>query len=361
VTTATQRGTPFIVIGENIHATRVVRRDGPKVVSEGGRVAIRFAALDGTQRLLPIAEPIAAGSEFASGKVKHVRNALLLGMGADGSASADVTGRVTSAEGALARDYLVALARRQVDAGAAYLDANVDELSANPELRSAALAWLVRLLEPLVSVPLALDSSSAEVLASGLEASTRPRGAPLLNSASLERLDILDLAAAEACPVVLSAVGADGMPSNATKRIDNAARIVAEAAARGLAVNALFIDPLVIPVAVDPEAGHEYLDAVLAIRSAHGESIHITGGLSNVSFGLPARRLLNDVFVALAAEAGADSGIVDPVATDLARVFALERTSEAARLAEAVLTGADPFGGEFLAAFRDGRLSTAGS
>lgn len=354
--TTTDQQARFIVIGENIHATRVVLRDGPKVSIEDGRVAIKFTGNDGVARLLPIAEPIAASSEFAAGKVKHVRNALLLGMGADGAADSDVTGKVTAEQGGLAREYLIALAQRQVDGGASFLDVNVDELSASLEQRSAAIAWLVRLLEPRVSVPLALDSSSAEVLLAGLEASTRPHGAPMVNSASLDRLDSLELAAAAGAPVVLSCVGADGMPSNAQERIDNAARIVTAARARDVAIGAMFVDPLVLPVAVDPDAGRGYLDAVREIRAAFGPDIHITGGLSNVSFGLPARRILNDMFISLASEAGADSGIIDPVATDLGRVFGLDQTTEAAQLAKALLDGDDPFGGEYLAAFRQGRL-----
>ena len=91
---------------------------------------------------------------------------------------------------------------------------------------------------------------------------------------------------------------------------------------------------------------------------AYGDTIHLTGGLSNVSFGMPARKLLNDTFIDLCAEAGIDSGIIDPVASDLARVFAADRDSEGYRLAADMLLGRDPFGGEYVAAFRDGRLGT---
>ncbi len=60
--------------------------------------------------------------------------------------------------------------------------------------------------------------------------------------------------------------------------------------------------------------GAWYLEAVRALRATYGPEIHLTGGLSNVSFGMPLRKLLNDVFIDLASEAGADSGIIDPVA-----------------------------------------------
>ena len=73
---------------------------------------------------------------------------------------------------------------------------------------------------------------------------------------------------------------------------------------------------------------------------------------------MPARKLLNDTFIDLCAEAGIDSGIIDPVASDLARVFAADRDSEGYRLAADMLLGRDPFGGEYVAAFRDGRLGS---
>jgi 5-methyltetrahydrofolate--homocysteine methyltransferase len=173
-------------------------------------------------------------------------------------------------------------------------------------------------------------------------------------------MDVLDLAASERCPVILSAVGPTGIPSNSSERVDNATHILEKAEERGMTADTLFVDLLVIPVAVDPDAGREYLDAVRALRSARPD-IHITGGVSNVSFGLPARRVLNDVFLALTAEAGADSGIIDPVATDLPLVLQLKRSAEPARLAEAVLTGSDPFGGEYLSAYRKGRVTSIGT
>lgn len=72
--------------------------------------------------------------------------------------------------------------------------------------------------------------------------------------------------------------------------------------------------------------------------------------------GLPGRRLLNDVFVALAVEAGTDSGILDPVGADPARLFGMDRSSRAWSLAANLLTGRDPYGIEYLMAIRAGEL-----
>ena len=146
------------------------------------------------------------------------------------------------------------------------------------------------------------------------------------------------------------------MPANADERIANARALIDAATARGLGLDALHVDALVLPVAVDPEVGGFFLDAVRALRVALGTQLHLTGGLSNVSYGLPARKLLNDVFIDLAVTAGADSGIIDPLANDLRRIAGLDRGARPYQLAADLLTGADPYGGAFLRAFRAGEL-----
>ncbi|MBT4043583.1 MAG: hypothetical protein HOF11_08780, partial [Rhodospirillaceae bacterium] len=81
-------------------------------------------------------------------------------------------------------------------------------------------------------------------------------------------------------------------------------------------------DPLVFPVAVDPEYGRDCLNAIRQIRERFGPEIHITGGISNASFGVPGRKFINEAFLRLAVEAGGDSGIMDPVQNDPAAALA---------------------------------------
>ena len=341
--TDTVRG-PFIVIGENIHATRVLLRNGARVSSlPDGRPALPFTDDDGAERLLPVPDAALDGAGDKQ-KVKHIKAAVLAGL--DGGVDAG-----------LGQGYVRYLARRQVDAGADYLDLNVDEVSNDLEVRSAAMRWLVGAVEGATPAALSLDSSAPEVMSAGLATATRKAGPPLLNSASVERLDVLDLAGSESCPVVLGAVGEHGMPASAQERVANAARIIEEATRRGISLGGMHVDPLVIPVAVEPEVGAWFLEAVATIRSTYGPEIHLTGGLSNVSFGMPLRKLLNDVFIDLAAEAGADSGIIDPVASDPRRIFTQDRTTRAYALAADLLAGRDMFGMEFLTAYRAGELA----
>ncbi len=347
---------PFVIIGENVHATRSFARQGKNVAMVDGVEVVTFRDPSGAERTCPVSEPVAVSSEFAKNKVKHIRNALLLGLGGDRVLDPKLTGDVSPEAAQAGRDYLVAAAVRQQRNGAHYLDVNVDEISPDEGVRVLTMAWLVRLLETAVAVPLSLDSSSLSVLEAGFRASTAPCGPLMLNSASAERPEALDLVAAHHGAVVLSAAGMGGLPSTVDGRVANANAIYAEALARGIAPADCHVDLLVLPVGVDSQSANTFLGSVRRFREEHGPEVRLTGGLSNVSFGLPNRRLVNDAFLALAMDAGVDSGIVDPNVADPARASAIDRDAKPFRLAANVLTGQDEYAVEYMAAHRAGEL-----
>ncbi len=223
------------------------------------------------------------------------------------------------------------------------------------------MRWIVGILSEAFEAPLSLDSSSAATLLVGLDALPEGAPTPLLNSASAERPDVLDLAADRATAVVLSAAGKGAPPATAAAKTEAATAIAERAGALGVPPDRWHLDPLVLPVAVDPESGRAYLDAVEAIRAALGDEPHVTGGLSNVSFGLPVRALLNRVFIDLAVRSGADSGIVDPVGLDLAAALDPDRDAPAYLLAADALTGRDAYCMAYLTAYRAGELADAGA
>ncbi len=341
-----RRGHPFLVIGENIHASRVLPRTGRRAVElPGGRVGIGFE--DGGERVvLPVHPAIAAGRDFAAGKVRHVASAIRWGL--DGGEHAQA-----------AAAYIGALAALQETAGADWLDLNADEAAADPDTRAQAIAWLVTTVEAAAGVPVSVASSDAAVIVAGAAASGQPRGRLLLNSASLERPEVLDIAQTFGASVVLACSSPGGMPATAEDRVRNGIEILELALARQIPADACLVDPLVLPVAVKPDAPASVLEAARQLRAEYGVEIHLTGGLSNVSSGMPARRVLNEAFIDLAAEAGIDCGIVDPVASDLGRAFGASRDTDAYRLASDLLLGRDPNGGAYKAAFRAGRLEGA--
>ena len=117
----------------------------------------------------------------------------------------------------------------------------------------------------------------------------------------------------------------------------------------------MHLDPLVFPISVNPENGMSFFESTKAIRERY-DGVHITGGLSNVAYGMPNRKLLNMVFVRLFVDAGGDGGIIDPVQMPVTDIASMDAGAENFQLAKAVLDGTDMFGGEYIAAFRDGRI-----
>jgi cobalamin-dependent methionine synthase I len=339
---------PFTIIGENVHATRIIRRADQRVgTDELGREAIAFVDRAGSPRHLPISDAEQQSANYEDGKIKHVRMAIRTAMG-DGEPHAST-----------ARAYLEKIVRDQMAAGADYLDLNIDEVSLERTEQIGAMRWLVRAVREWTDLPVAIDSPSGDILAAGIdEASSGPRR-PMVNSASLERPQALDLARDAGGPVVVTASGEAGMPSDADGRVENATRIVELALGHGIELDQIHVDPLVFPIAVDGASGAHCLSSISALRERYGPTIRLTGGMSNVSFGLPQRQLLNDAFLALAIEAGADCGILDPVANPPSRALALDRSLRPVQLALDAVTGADRNCRAYLRAYRAGELAVA--
>lgn len=334
----------YIAVGENIHTTRVLLRKGKRIEEADGQEVILYEAADGASRRLPIPDSVKSTQDYDEGRVKHVKIALAAAMG----------GVAEEAESGLA--YLRALALHQEQAGATYLDINVDEFSLKPSEQKSAMEWLVGTVQTMSNLPLSIDSSNADVIRVGLEAYQNNSGRPLLNSASLERLEALDLAIAHDAQVVVTAAGERGMPSNTAERVANASSMVDAALDKGIACGDIHIDPLVFPISVDKEFGLHCLDAIRNLRAKYGPEIHITGGMSNVSFGIPGRKVVNDTFVILAVAAGADGGIIDPVLSSPNEIFAMDRESLGYRLAEDMLLGRDQHCKNYIRAWRKGEM-----
>jgi 5-methyltetrahydrofolate--homocysteine methyltransferase len=338
----------FIIIGENIHTTRVVLRNGKLVAAApDGSEAVRYTATNGEIRYLVIPDDVKRTQDYDEGRVKHIKIAVRAAMAGQEPAAGEGI------------EYIRALVERQVKAGADFLDLNVDEISLRPEEQKEAIRWLVRMVEAMSPVPLSVDSSNMEIIQAGLEACEGRAGRPLLNSASLERMEALDVAKSRNAPVIVTAAGQKGMPEDDEQRVANASRMVDGALAKGIALRDIFVDALVFPISVDSRFGNHCLDAIRRLRQKYGPEIHITGGLSNVSFGLPCRRLINDVWLNLAVAAGADSGIIDPVATDVRRILSIHTPNPYYVVAEDVLLGRDRNCKNFLRAYRKGEIQAA--
>lgn len=335
----------FNIIGENIHCTRAYKIDGTFVDSTPGREAVFYRTLEGKMERLPIPGEMRESADWQTGKVRHCAVAIHQGMRGNGDARERGV------------DYLRSLALRQHQAGAAWLDVNVDEFSTDVEARCAAMQWLADLLAETVPLPLSIDSSHPAVLRCGLERSNRQHGRPMLNSVSLERTDAVALAAEHDAAVIASAAGEQGLPNDTPGRLANLERLFELLADAGIDKPRIHIDPLVFPIATDSNNARAFLDATRVLRETYGPAIHLVGGFSNVSFGMPCRKRINQVFTWLAVQAGADGGIVDPFQLNLEVLNSLDTDAKPFALTRDLLMGDDAFGIAFISAHREGRLA----
>ncbi len=336
--------TNFTIIGENIHCTRVVKRGGIRGhVFDDGTEAVKFR-VDGELEFVKVPPHFEKTQPYQQGNLKHFMIAVWKGVNCDGK---------DAAEG---ERYIKYEVDRQTKAGAAYLDLNVDELSHRVGEQIEAMRWLVQFVQSVSDIPPSIDSSNSEIIQAGLEAYDGSAGRPMVNSVALERLDTLDLIVEHEAKCIISAAAESGMPENADDRLENATQVIDAASDRGVPFGDMYIDPLFFPVSVDKAYGPHALEAISKLRDRFGEDVHITGGMSNVSFGLPKRALVNEAFVKLAVEAGADSGIIDPIQVKIDRAMKLDMDSPRVRYAVDLLEGRDDFAMNYITAYRSGEL-----
>ena len=209
--------------------------------------------------------------------------------------------------------YIQSLAARQAEAGAHRIDVNA---GTRPDREPDDLSWLVETVQAVTDLPLCLDSANPAALAAALKFT---RTAPLINSISGEpgRLSgVLPLARDHGCPVIALALDDTGIPADAGQRMAVIRRLLEATREAGVKDSEVFVDPLVMAVSTAERAGLVALETIAAVRAEFPDA-HITAGLSNVSFGLPARHLVNRTFLALAVAAGMDSAIADPLDREL--------------------------------------------
>ncbi|MCL4561024.1 MAG: dihydropteroate synthase [Chloroflexi bacterium] len=246
-----------------------------------------------------------------------------------------------------ARDaaFIQDLAQRQAAAGADYLDVNAGTASAGePE----DLAWLIDCVQAVVEVPLCLDSANLAAIKVGLE---RVKYMPLVNSISGEarRLEgVLPLVAERGCPVIALLLDDQGIPADVERRLAIAGRILDCTRQAGVPDERIYVDPLAMALSTRTEGALIALETMRSIHADH-TGVHFCCGLSNVSFGLPVRRLVNQAFLAQALAAGLDAAIIDPLDQGLINML----------YATELVLGRDHFCRNYTKAFRSGKLFLA--
>jgi 5-methyltetrahydrofolate--homocysteine methyltransferase len=249
---------------------------------------------------------------------------------------------VAAAIAARDAEFVRGEALKQSAAGADFLDVNA---AARVGQEIEDLQWMIGVVQEAVETPLCIDSPSPQAIAAGLQVA---RGEVLINSITAEREraeQILPLVRERGARVVGLTMSEAGLPHGAAERRDLALTILDAAARFDVSADHVYIDALVRPVSTESGQGREFLEGVRAIREANSQ-VHVICGLSNVSFGLPRRSLLNRTFLAMAMAMGLDAAIVDP----------LDRALMATLCAGGALLGADEFCLGYLGAHREGRL-----
>lgn len=205
-------------------------------------------------------------------------------------------------------EYVLGVAQKQVDAGADILDINV---GVPGEDEVELLPAVVKMVSENFDIPLCLDSANPQALAAGLAVAP---GRPLVNSVNGEEKSlnsILPLVKEYGVAVIGLTMDDDGIPKTAEERVAIAGKIIERAVKIGLSAEDVVIDPLVLTVGADHNAAMVTLKTIAMVRKEFGVSINL--GASNVSFGLPDRHTVNQAFLALAIQAGANCMITDPI------------------------------------------------
>jgi cobalamin-dependent methionine synthase I len=236
--------------------------------------------------------------------------------------------------------FIQDLAVQQVEAGVSWLDVNAGTRQSR---EADDLIWLAETIQPVVDVPLCLDSANPRALEAAIRVVEQT---PMINSISGEpqRLEgILPLVAEYGCPAIALAMDDSGIPQTCEGRMKVIRKLMEKARAQDVPDDHMFIDPLAMTLATNTESAKITLETMHAIREEFPD-VHLSIGLSNISFGLPARSYINRVFLILALAAGLDSAILDP----------LDRELRAALVAARLVLGSDRHCLDYTRAYRGG-------
>ena len=236
-------------------------------------------------------------------------------------------------------EWIKDIAKKQADAGADFIDCcasvDVDEVE--------TLHWMIDLIQSVTDTPISVDSPSAQACVDAMKYCNKPG---LINSVSGEgtKIDIVFPVIADTKWQVMALLCDDtGIPKSAADRIRVLDHIMAKAKEYGIAENRIHIDPLV-EMFCTAEDGIAVLLEVMAYAKEHYPGVHLSGAISNISFNLPYRKIVNIAFAVMSVTAGMDSAVMDPLNRDLrGAIYATE-----------ALKGEDDYCMEYIGAFREG-------
>lgn len=240
-------------------------------------------------------------------------------------------------------EFIINRAKEQEKMGANYIDINCASLLENNE-EIEAMKWLVDVVQSAVDLPLCIDSPDAEALKIGLDRHRKDKK-PLINSTTYERerfeLIMPLIKEYHAGIIALTIDDEHGISSDATERTSIGISMIEEMLDNGIEIDDIYIDPLIQPVGNDTKLGNVALNTIMGIKNRF-DDVHFMCGLSNVSFDLPKRALLNRTYMAMCIMVGLDGAIMDPNNIEMRKVI----------YAAELLTDKDKHCKKYLGAFR---------
>ena len=233
-------------------------------------------------------------------------------------------------------------AKAQDQAGADYIDVNAGTFVGE---EADKLKWVIEAVQAVTEKPLCIDSPDPEVIKAMIPLVNKT---PMINSITLEpeRLEgILPIVAEHKTKVIALCQSEDAMADTADDKLKMAGQLVKRAQDADIPLDNLYIDPLAYPLATNTQSAVATLDAIERIMKSF-PGVHTTCGLTNVSHGLPSRKLINRTFLVAAITRGLDSAIMDPT----------DKQLYASLKAALSINGKDDFCMEYITVFREGRL-----
>jgi cobalamin-dependent methionine synthase I len=220
------------------------------------------------------------------------------------------TSRKVIAEAVEKKDakFIAGVAREQAEAGAHFIDVNAGTFL---DREVEYLTWMVEAVQNEVDLPLCLDSPNPEALSQAIK---HHKGEPMINSISLEEerfKSLMPIISSQSCHIVALCMSQTSMPTTLDERVDVASELINKLTNKGIPIERIYVDPLIQPVSVDTRMGLAALGAISKIMSDF-PGVNTICGLSNISFGLPERRLINRSFLALCLAHGLSGVIMDP-------------------------------------------------
>lgn len=243
-------------------------------------------------------------------------------------------------------EYIKKIAKDELEAGADYIDVNAGIFVGK---EAEYLQWLVKNVQEAVDAPCCLDSPDPKAIDAALSVH---KGTAMINSISLEkeRYDaLLPVIAGTDLKVVALCMSDEGMPETMDQRLKIAEKLIEGLVKSNVPLNNIYVDPLVQPISTNSTFAVEFINSVEAIMTRF-KGVHTMCGLSNVSYGLPIRKFMNQAFAIMAISKGLDGLIINP----------LDKMMMASLVTAEALAGRDDFCVNYLKAYRNKQFDFLG-